>query len=39
MTRFYILMIETGKMELKEVPALWQKSVKEALESKREGEN
>lgn len=39
MTRFYVLMINTGKMTLNEVPTPWRKSVKAALENEREGEN
>ena len=39
MTRFYVLMIKTGKMTLNEVPPLWRKSVKVALENEREREN
>ena len=39
MTRFYVLMIKTGKMTLNEVPTLWRKSVKVALENEREEEN
>lgn len=39
MTQFYLLMIKTGKMTLNEVPTLWRKSVKTALENEREGEN
>lgn len=39
MTRFYVFMIKTNKMTLNEVPALWRKSVKAALENEGEGEN